>query len=141
MYRIVLAIVAAAAMLAACGSSDSSTSAECVALDVDKLAQIAEGLTNEAAEVTAGVAVEVPEPDRAAGVAWAAAVVVDLDGDAETAILGLGDVAAVGVVLAADHVARALFTWGEATEDGSPAGDFRDWLVSSDPASAAASCL
>ena len=125
-------------LLGGCGPGGNS---DCIPLSEEKLSDIGEGLKLDA-ELLEGYAVALPEEDQAIGVKYAAAIDLDSDGDSALVVLGISDPEPVsGVTIAADDVARMYFTWGEATEEGSPAAEFRDWLKASDHARTAKKCI
>ena len=136
--RFIIAALVAGLLFSGCKASES---AKCLPLGEAKLASIAEGLKVEA-ELLRGAAVELPEDEQDLGIEYAAAVEVESDGDKSVVILGLSDAEpTTGMIMASDHVARLYFTWGDAAQDGSRAGNLRDRVFLTDAAKDAKRCL
>ncbi len=123
-------------------SKDPAESIKCTALAPADIAAIAEGVKVTDTELTSGALVPLAVEAQQLGVTQVVAVRVSSPAGEDTAILGTGgEGSVVGPIVAADAFAKMYFTWGEAAQEGSPAGDFLDSLAVSDEAVQVKSCL
>ncbi|MDO5534383.1 MAG: hypothetical protein Q4F65_07010, partial [Propionibacteriaceae bacterium] len=112
----------------------------CTTLAADTLASISEGSNTNGVTVTAGSSVPLPADLQKGNFTRLASTTMSGPGvDGEKATFLLGD-DPVTSIMSVDGVAKEFFAWGEAAEPGSPMGDYRDQIASSDLADAVKNC-
>lgn len=120
--------------------SDKPAASKCVKIKRPFLNSIAEGLKFDDVKILKGRAVKLPKADQAFGVTYIAALKVKGADSPEKVTLGIGS-PTEGPIIAADNVARVFFDWGEAAQEDSPMGEYRDILFLTQQADTAKGCL